>query len=299
MRFVIVTGMSGAGKSSTLKMLEDAGYFCVDNLPVPLISKFAKLLFQEHASYDKVAIGVDIRSGQNLEELEPFLEQMEEKKQPYEILYLDSSDEVLVKRYKETRRSHPLAGSGRVEKGIRMEREKTAFLKHRADYILDTSQLLVRELKAQIDKIFVENAGFRNFMITVLSFGFKYGIPSDADLVFDVRFLANPYYVPELKHKTGNEQEVQDFVMQTEAVGKFLDKLEDLLKFLIPNYINEGKNQLVIAIGCTGGKHRSVTLANAITGRLKKLDYGLKVEHRDIGKDTLNVVFRGSEEGTV
>ena len=299
MRFGTVTGMSGAGKSSTLKMLEDAGYFCVDNLPVPLISKFAKLLFQEHASYDKVAIGVDIRSGQNLEELEPFLEQMEEKKQPYEILYLDSSDEVLVKRYKETRRSHPLAGSGRVEKGIRMEREKTAFLKHRADYILDTSQLLVRELKAQIDKIFVENAGFRNFMITVLSFGFKYGIPSDADLVFDVRFLANPYYVPELKHKTGNEKEVQDFVMQTVAAGKFLDKLEDLLKFLIPNYINEGKNQLVIAIGCTGGKHRSVTLANAITGRLKKLDYGLKVEHRDIGKDTLNVVFRGSEEGTV
>lgn len=299
MRFVIVTGMSGAGKSSTLKMLEDAGYFCVDNLPVPLISKFAKLLFQEHGAYDKVAIGVDIRSGQNLEELEPFLEQMEQKKQPYEILYLDCSDEVLVKRYKETRRSHPLAGSGRVETGIKTEREKTAFLKQRADYILDTSQLLVRELKVQIDKIFVENAGFRNFMITVLSFGFKYGIPADADLVFDVRFLANPYYVPELKYKTGNEREVQNFVMGTETAGQFLDKLEDMLKFLIPNYINEGKNQLVIAIGCTGGKHRSVTLANAITERLKSLDYGMKVEHRDIGKDTGNVVLRRSEEGTV
>jgi len=299
MRFVIVTGMSGAGKSSTLKMLEDAGYFCVDNLPVPLISKFAKLLFQEHGQYDKVAIGVDIRSGQNLEELEPFLVQMKEQRQPYEILYLDSSDEVLIKRYKETRRTHPLTGAGRVEGGIQEEREKTAFLKQQANYILDTSQLLIRELKAQIDKIFVENEVFRNFMITVLSFGFKYGIPSDADLVFDVRFLANPYYVPELKHKTGNEKEVQDYVMQTETAGLFLNKLEDMLKFLIPNYINEGKNQLVVAIGCTGGKHRSVTLANAITKRLGNLEYGIKVEHRDIGKDTANVVLRRSEEGAV
>ncbi len=299
MRFVIVTGMSGAGKSSTMKMLEDAGYFCVDNLPVSLISKFAKLLFQEHAEYDRVAIGVDIRSGHNLTELEPFLEQMEQRHQPYEILYLDSSDEVLIKRYKETRRTHPLTGSGRVENGILEERQRTAFLKQRADYILDTSQLLIRELKAQIDKIFVENEGFRNFMITVLSFGFKYGIPSDADLVFDVRFLANPYYVPELKYKTGNEKEVQEYVMQTETAGQFLNKLEDMLKFLIPNYINEGKNQLVVAIGCTGGKHRSVTLANAITKRLGNLDYGVKVEHRDIGKDTANVVLRRSEEGTV
>ncbi len=299
MRFVIVTGMSGAGKSSTLKMLEDAGYFCVDNLPVPLISKFAKLLFHEHAEYDRVAIGVDIRSGQSLTELEPFLEHMEEKKQSYEILYLDASDEVLIKRYKETRRTHPLTGSGRVENGIQEERERTAFLKQKADYILDTSQLLVRELKSQIDKIFVENEGFRNFMLTVLSFGFKYGIPSDADLVFDVRFLANPYYVPELKYKTGNEKEVQDFVMQTETAGIFLNKLEDMLKFLIPNYINEGKNQLVIAIGCTGGKHRSVTLANAITGLLGSLEYGIKVEHRDIGKDTANVVLGRSEEGAV
>jgi len=299
MRFVIVTGMSGAGKSSTLKMLEDAGYFCVDNLPVPLISKFTQLLFREPAEYDKIAIGVDIRSGLGLSELEPFLMQMEEKRQPYEILYLDASDEVLIKRYKETRRTHPLTGSGRVENGIRMERERTAFLKQRADYILDTSQLLVRELKAQIDKIFVENEGFRNFMITVLSFGFKYGIPVDADLVFDVRFLANPYYIPELKHKTGNEKEVQEFVMQTEAAGQFLDKLEDMLKFLIPNYINEGKNQLVVAIGCTGGKHRSVTLANAITKRLVNLEYGIKVEHRDIGKDTANVVLERSEKGAV
>ncbi len=298
MRFVIVTGMSGAGKSSTLKMLEDAGYFCVDNLPVPLISKFTKLIFHEHVEYDKIAIGVDIRSGQGLSELAPFLEEMKQKQQAYEILYLDASDEVLIKRYKETRRSHPLSGVGRVESGIMEERKKTAFLKERADYILDTSQLLVRELKQQVDKIFVENQKFNNFMITVLSFGFKYGIPSDADLVFDVRFLANPYYVPELKYKTGNEKEVQDFVMQTEAAGQFLDKLEDMLKFLIPNYIIEGKNQLVVAIGCTGGKHRSVTLANFITHRLSNLEYGIKVDHRDIRKDAANVVLRGSEEGT-
>lgn len=299
MRFVIVTGMSGAGKSTVLKMLEDAGYFCVDNLPIPLFSKFAQLLFHERPVYDKIAIGIDVRSGQSLAEMEPFLDTMNQSHQKYEILYLDASDEVLIKRFKETRRNHPLTGAERVENGIKLEREYTAFLKKHADYILDTSQLLVRELKQQIDRIFIENQNFRNFMVTVLSFGFKYGIPSDADMVFDVRFLANPYYVPELKHKTGNDRDVQEYVMQTETAGQFLDKLEDMLKFLIPNYINEGKNQLVIAIGCTGGKHRSVTLANAITGRLSGLEYAVKVEHRDIGKDTANVILSSSEERTV
>ncbi len=299
MRVVIVTGMSGAGKSSALKMLEDAGYFCVDNLPVPLLSKFTALIFHENTEYDRIALGVDIRSGQALSELEPMLKELRRQNRNVEVLYLDASDEVLIKRYKETRRSHPLAGMGRVEAGIAKEREKTDFLKKNADYILDTSQLLTRELKVQIDKIFVENENFRNFMITVLSFGFKYGIPSDADLVFDVRFLANPYYVPELKHKTGNEKEVQDYVMQTDAAHVFLDKLEDMLKFLIPNYISEGKNRLVIAIGCTGGKHRSVTLANAITKRLGNLEYGIKVEHRDIGKDAANVILGRGKEGAV
>lgn len=299
MRVVIVTGMSGAGKSSALKMLEDAGYFCVDNLPVPLLSKFTTLVFHENSEYDRIALGVDIRSGQALSELAPLLAQLKEQNRHVEVLYLDAADEVLVKRYKETRRSHPLAGTDRVEAGIKEERKRTDFLKKSADYILDTSQLLTRELKAQIDKIFVQNENFRNFMVTVLSFGFKYGIPADADLVFDVRFLANPYYVPELKHKTGNEKEVQDFVMQTETAHEFLNKLEDMLEFLIPNYINEGKNRLVVAIGCTGGKHRSVTLANAITGRLGKLDYGIKVEHRDIGKDAANVILGRGKEGTV
>ena len=276
MRFVIVTGMSGAGKATVLK-----------------------LLYNERSEYDKVALSVDVRSGHNLSELELFLDEMKNKQQNYEILYLDASDEALIKRFKETRRNHPLTGAERVEGGIKAEREQLEFLKQNADYILDTSQLLVRELKAQIEKIFVQNENFRSFMITVLSFGFKYGIPTDADLVFDVRFLANPYYVPELKQKTGNDKEVQEYVMQGEPAGQFLNKLEDMLTFLIPNYINEGKNQLVVAIGCTGGKHRSVTLANAITKRLGSLEYGIKVEHRDIGKDTANVVFRRSEEGTV
>lgn len=181
---------------------------------------------------------------------------------------------------------HPLAESGRIEQGIILERERLIFLKKQADYIVDTSQLLVRELKQELDKIFVQNHEFKNLMITVLSFGFKYGIPSDADLVFDVRFLPNPYYYEELRRLTGNDQAVQDFVMGFEMAHVFLDKLDDMVRFLVPNYVLEGKNQLVIAIGCTGGKHRSVTLANRLYERLQdQKDYGVKLDHRDIGKD--------------
>ena len=287
MRFVMVTGMSGAGKSSVLKMLEDMGYFCVDNLPIQLIPKFSQLAVESISTIDKVALGVDIRSGQNLEQLGDILINFEENNLPYEVLFLDANTEVLVKRYKETRRTHPLAREGRVDKGIELERERLKFLKKRANYIIDTSMLLIRELKAEIDKIFLEDGEYQNFIVTVLSFGFKYGIPSDSDLVFDVRFLPNPYYIPELKPQTGNDQPVYDYVMQAPQAVEFLEKLEDMLTFLIPNYIIEGKNQLVISIGCTGGKHRSVTLANAITKQLKKLSYGVKVEHRDIEKDAL------------
>lgn len=287
MRFVMVTGMSGAGKSSVLKMLEDMGYFCVDNLPIQLIPKFSQLTAESVSTIDKVALGVDIRSGQNLEQLGDLLINFEENNLPYEILFLDASTDVLVKRYKETRRTHPLAREGRVDKGIELERERLKFLKKKANYIIDTSMLLIRELKAEIDKIFLEDGEYQNFIVTVLSFGFKYGIPADSDLVFDVRFLPNPYYIPELKPQTGNDQPVYDYVMQAPQAVEFLEKLEDMLTFLIPNYIIEGKNQLVISIGCTGGKHRSVTLANAITKQLKKLSYGVKVEHRDIEKDAL------------
>lgn len=283
MRFVIVTGMSGAGKSSALKMLEDAGYFCVDNLPIQLVKKFVKLVAQ--GNQKMVALGLDVRSGQALKEMESLLQDMKRMDFPYEILYLDCITDVLVKRYKETRRNHPLSGVGRVDKGIEQEREQLEFLRRSANVIIDTSHLLIRELKTQINKIYLNDEKFNNFYITILSFGFKYGIPVDSDLVFDVRFLPNPYYIEKLKKKTGNDMEVNRFVMESETTVVFLNKLSDLLTFLIPNYILEGKNQLVVSIGCTGGKHRSVTLVNELAKRLNNTEYGIKVEHRDIDKD--------------
>ncbi|WP_455716254.1 RNase adapter RapZ [Anaerosporobacter sp.] len=287
MRFVIVTGMSGAGKSSVLKMLEDIGYFCVDNLPIQLILKFAQITYDQSSQLDKIALGIDIRSGEALDGLNEILVEARSKGYSYEILYLDAGNEVLVKRFKETRRNHPLSGTGRVDVGIEIERKKLEFLKKQADFIIDTSHLLIRELKSEIDKIFVQEQEYGNLYITILSFGFKYGIPMDCDLVFDVRFLPNPYYIPELKPQTGNEKPVFEYVMSSPKAKEFLDKLEDMLEFLIPNYIEEGKNQLVVGIGCTGGKHRSVTIANALGNRLSKLEYGIKVEHRDIKKDAL------------
>lgn len=288
MRFVIVTGMSGAGKSTALKMLEDMGYFCVDNLPIPLLPGFVQMLQNTDTEMKKVALGLDVRSGQDLSGLKENLEAMDRDRIGYEILFLDANDAVLVKRYKETRRQHPLSGSGRVDTGIAKEREKILFLKMKATYILDTSKMLTRELRIELEKIFVDGQSFCNLYITVMSFGFKYGIPQDADLVLDVRFLPNPYYIDTLREKTGNEAEVQDYVMQNDKGRIFLDKLKDMMEFLIPNYILEGKNQLVIAIGCTGGKHRSVTLANALYQILdKEENYGVRIEHRDIGKDSI------------
>ena len=288
MKFVILTGMSGAGKSTALKMMEDIGFYCVDNLPIALIEKFVELADLRDSELQKVAVGIDIRSGQALDEVNEVLDQLKSEGKNFEILFLDAEDSVLVKRYKETRRNHPLAGGERVDKGILLEREKLAFLKKRADYIIDTSQLLTRELKAEISKIFEQNQDYKNLFVTILSFGFKYGIPADSDLVFDVRFLPNPYYVEGLRAKTGNDKEIQDYVLQFKEAHEFLDKLEDMINFLIPNYIAEGKNQLVISIGCTGGKHRSVTLANELYKRMAdKKEYGLKIEHRDIGKDAM------------
>ncbi|MCI9340611.1 MAG: RNase adapter RapZ [Dorea sp.] len=289
MRCVIVTGMSGAGKSTALKMLEDVGYFCVDNLPVPLIPKMADLLRVPGTELNKAALGVDIRSGQSLEEMAEVLGELDKTGMKYEILFLESSDHVLIKRYKETRRFHPLAGNeGRVDQGIGKERARIRFLRDRADYLIDTSHMLTRELKAELNKIFVRNKEYKNLYISVLSFGFKYGLPTDADLVFDVRFLPNPYYIDELRPKSGNDREVRDYVMSNPKSGEFLKKLTDLVEFLIPNYVQEGKTQLVIGIGCTGGKHRSVTLANELFEELKENEnYGIRVEHRDIGKDAI------------
>ena len=286
MRFVIVTGMSGAGKSTALKMLEDVGYFCVDNLPFPLITKLSELTSMPSTEINKIAVGVDIRSGNSFSEFENILDELIQAGFQFEILFLDSKDDVLIKRYKETRRNHPLAKEGRLDEGIQKERRKLEDLRKRADYILDTSNMLTRELKTELNKIFVENKEFKNIYVTVCSFGFKYGIPSDADLVFDVRFLPNPYYIERLRYQTGNDTEIREFVMANESAKEFLQKLKDMVRFLIPNYISEGKHQLVIAIGCTGGKHRSVTLANELYEALgQDENLGIKIEHRDIEKD--------------
>lgn len=289
MRLVIVTGLSGAGKTTALKMLEDARYFCVDNLPIPLMGKFVSLMAgSQGEEVQNAAIGIDARSGRALDELEVELDKLSRLGQKFEILFLDADDRVLVKRYKESRRSHPLAMAGRVDEGIRQERKKMEFLKERADYIIDTTHLLTRELRKEIDRIFVGNGKFRNMVISVLSFGFKYGIPEDADLVFDVRFLPNPYYVDELRPHTGMDEDVYQYVMDNQVAREFAVKLEDMVKFLIPNYVKEGKTSLVIAIGCTGGKHRSVTLARVLYDRLLETkEYGIRLEHRDIGKDAL------------
>ena len=283
MRFVVVTGMSGGGKTSALKMLEDAGFYCVDNLPVFLIEKFVELSTMPNGEINKVALGLDVRAGQSFSDVTELLQGLKLKGYSFEILFMDASEAALIKRYKETRRMHPLAMDGRVEDGVRKERKILEEIRKNADYVLDTSKLLTRELKEELDRIFVKNEEYNSLMVNVMSFGFKHGIPVDADLVFDVRFLPNPFYIDELKVKTGNDKEVQDYVMSFREAEDFMNKLTDMLEFLIPNYIKEGKNSLVIAIGCTGGKHRSVTLANELYKRMKNQgNYGLKLYHRDV-----------------
>lgn len=283
MRFVVVTGMSGSGKRTAMKMLEDVGFYCVDNLPVPLIEKFVELVAMPNGEISKVALGLDVRADQPFGDAQRVLDKLREDGYPFEILFLEASDGVLLKRYKETRRMHPLSLKGRVIEGINKERDILQGVRKKADYVIDTSNLLTRELKEEIDHIFVRNEEYSSLMVTILSFGFKNGIPADADLVFDVRFLPNPFYIDELKHKTGNDKEVQDYVMNFPEASVFLNKLTELLDFLIPNYIKEGKHQLVIGIGCTGGKHRSVTLANELYDKMKDHgNYGTKLYHRDI-----------------
>ena len=286
MRFVIVTGMSGGGKSTAMRLLEDMGFYCVDNLPVLLIDKFIELLSMPNTEISRVALGLDVRTDQSFLQTEKILRSLRQNGLVFEVLFMDASDSVLVKRYKESRRIHPLCTPehGRVEDGIAREREVLRQIKKEADYVIDTSKLLTRELKEELDRIFLKNEEYSSLIINICSFGFKHGIPADADLVFDVRFLPNPFYVDELKYLTVNDRGVQEYVMGFPEAGFFLDKLTDLLKFLIPNYIREGKYQLVVGIGCTGGKHRSVTLANELYRRLKggREGYGVTLSHRDI-----------------
>ena len=282
MRFVIVTGMSGAGKLTAQKMMEDMGYYCVDNLPVPLIDKFVELILEPSQEITKVVLGIDVRADQSFDDVMTALENLKKKGFAYEILFMEASDATLMKRYKETRRMHPLAMGGRVADGIERERQILEKMKADADYVIDTSHLLTRELKEELDRIFISNKDYNSLMVNIVSFGFKNGIPADVDLLFDVRFLPNPFYIDELKPKTGNDKEVRDYVMSFPEAEEFLQKLTDMISFLIPNYIKEGKNQLIVGIGYTGGKHRSVTLANKLYEQLKDQgNYGLTVSHRD------------------
>jgi UPF0042 nucleotide-binding protein len=278
--------MSGGGKATAINILEDEGYYCVDNLPVRLIDKFMELVFMPGSNVDKVVLGLDVRADRPFIYVEEVLSTLRQKGYNYEILFMDASDDTLIRRYKETRRMHPCEPQGRVEDGIRREREILRQIKAKADYVIDTSHLLVRELREELIRVFVDDEQYNSLIVTVMSFGFKHGIPQDADLVFDVRFLPNPFYVEELKPLTGNDPEVADYVLSFAQSGEFRKKLTDLISFLIPYYVEEGKNQLVICFGCTGGKHRSVTMANELYNRLKdSAAYGIRVEHRDIDKD--------------
>lgn len=285
MKFLIVTGLSGAGKTQAIRCLEDFGFYCIDNLPPALIPKFADICYQTSGRVDKVAIVVDIRGREFFDDLFNGLQILNSMGYSYEILFLDAADDILVKRYKESRRSHPLAKNDRIINGIISEREILSEVKSKATHVIDTSNLAPRQLKEELQKIYVTGESFESIIITVMSFGFKYGLPIDADLIFDVRFIPNPYYIEELRRHSGNEEKVKNYVMKWDETSKFISKTMDLLEFLIPNYIKEGKTQLVVGIGCTGGRHRSVAIANSIYEELKNNEHTVLINHRDIDED--------------
>lgn len=282
MEIVIITGTSGSGKSEAMDIMEDLGYYCVDNLPPALISKFVSLGSDSKGKLDKIALGLDIRGYQFFADLSLALVFLEENNYDYKIIFLDASDEILVRRYKMSRRKHPLSEGDDTLIGIKREREMMSDIKGRSDFLIDTTSLKPIDLRREILSIFSAKNDKKNMTITIMSFGFKHGLPIDADLIFDVRFLPNPYYIESLKEKTGNDKEVSDYVMKDEKSVEFFNKLSEFLFYLIPNYITEGKNHLVIGIGCTGGKHRSVTIANKLFDSLKKEIYLVYIKHRDI-----------------
>jgi UPF0042 nucleotide-binding protein len=281
-RFVIITGLSGAGKSEMAKSFEDLGYFCVDNLPPVLIPKFAELCSQSDGSINKIALVVDIRGGDFFDDIFEALENLEQKGFSYEILFLEAREDVLIRRFKESRRRHPLATTGIITEGIRAERRKLEQLRGKATLIIDTSDLSVRELREKIGKNYDQTVYQKKMLITVVSFGFKNGIPLDLDLMFDVRFLPNPHYVESLRRLNGNCAEVAEYVLKWPVATRFLTKLYDFLGFLGPQYLKEGKSNLIIGIGCTGGQHRSVTIANKVGDFLMTEGYRTLVEHRDM-----------------
>lgn len=286
MKFVIVTGMSGAGKSQAIKTFEDMGYFCVDNMPPLLFSKFTELCMDHDTDITKVAFGIDCRGGSLFSELDRVLADFESAHGNCDILFLEASDDVLVKRYKESRRKHPLGVDGSVTDGISAERKMLASIREKAAYVVDTSSMKPKQLQDYIKSVVdTEYSAKAHMTVEVMSFGFKYGIPLDADTVFDVRFLPNPFYIPELKTRTGLDDDVAEYVKNSPMTSEFLEKLKDMAEFLLPNYVEEGKANLVLAIGCTGGKHRSVTIANELYKYVLDMGYNAFISHRDINKD--------------
>lgn len=288
MELVIITGLSGAGKSTALRFLEDYGYYCIDNLPPKLISSFTSICLEDSSVIEKIAVGLDVRSEEFFYQLEETYKKLDELNVKVQIVFLDASDDILIRRFKETRRKHPIEGEWKIEGSIKKERTILKIVKEKSTQVVDTTHLLTRELKELLLEILEDGKKFDNLMISINSFGFKYGVPIDSDLVFDVRFMENPHYVKELQPLTGNDKEVQDFVMEQNVSKEFLVKLIDMIEFLIPNYKKEGKNLLVINIGCTGGKHRSVTVANKLFDALKKNEHSVVVKHSDIEKSLKN-----------
>ncbi len=285
LRFVIITGLSGAGKSYAIKCFEDMGYFCVDNLPTTLIPTFAELCAQSTRKIRRIVLGVDVREGEYLVHLVEILRELRAKGYPTEVLFLEAGDEALVRRYHETRRRHPLAGNGNVLEGIRAERKAMADLREIADRIIDTSALTVHQLKALLVETYGREGVRPTLSVTLVSFGYRYGIPYDADLVFDVRFLPNPHFVEGLKSLDGRDPAVREFVLGHAESRQLMDRLRDLFRFLVPFYQREGKAYLTIAIGCTGGRHRSVALVEELRGFFEELGVPPTVTHRDLYRE--------------
>ena len=281
---VIVTGLSGAGKTQAVRSLEDLGYFCVDNLPPTLIPKFVELCTQTKKDVDKIALVVDIRGGEFFDALTGVLGELDRMEIRYEILFLEATREILLRRFKETRRSHPLAVDGDVLHWIDEEKNRLQEIRGRAHKIIDTSYLSNTQLREEISSLLGDSSSVAKIKIIVMSFGYKYGMPTDSDLVFDVRFLPNPHYDPVLRPMTGNDPEIQEFVMNSDTSELFVSKFFDFVEFLVPQYIKEGKTSLTIAIGCTGGVHRSVALVNKLTDYLRSRKYNIMIKHRDIHK---------------